>query len=330
MSVNGARYEGLDYLRGALAVLVMCYHFSLWIDPEGQTPWVIKRPLMLIGLYAVATFYCLSGAALYIVYRNTELTLRALVHFMIKRVFRVAPLFWVVTTLSLAYTGFEAIDSNAKGVLLSYSLLFSWLEPTAYYSVGAWSIGNELAFYSLFPIIIIAWRRLWSRLAIICISVYLCVYYAFWVLQEGVLVSHQWELYIQPLNQVVLFVGGIGVGALIVSGTNQVAARSCAVFASVVFLVCCYCVPVSYWVFGFVRLLLVCVCFMWSYSASSLSLNSLPLRVSQLLKWLGGISYSIYLLHPVVFYGVKKVGTVMFEMVPSFWPDPKIGDISKM
>ena len=59
------RYEGLDQLRGILAFSVMIYHYTEW--QKIQLPWLLHQPLSLIGVYAVGTFYTLSGFALYVV-----------------------------------------------------------------------------------------------------------------------------------------------------------------------------------------------------------------------------------------------------------------------
>ena len=140
------RYQGLDHLRGMLATLVMIYHCLLWLEVSESAPLILRGPLQLIGLYAVSTFYALSGAALFLVYRNRAVDRPFLREFVIKRAFRIIPLFWAATTATMVYRGFAPLRENPLEVMLSYSMLFSWVNPKAYFAVGAWSIGNEWAF----------------------------------------------------------------------------------------------------------------------------------------------------------------------------------------
>src|ERR1035441_920741 len=153
------RVESLDYLRGLLSLGVVLYHYKLWSGITCAYP--IEQLFQRTGIYAVCTFYVLSGMSLAIVYGRRQVDGPFLFEFTVKRVFRIAPLFWAATTLTIVirWILFPALGLASNGLpphhvllaVLNYSLAFGWVRPDLYIAGAAWSIGNELVFYSLFP-----------------------------------------------------------------------------------------------------------------------------------------------------------------------------------
>lgn len=310
------RYEGLDHLRGVLAITVMIYHFLRWSSYGDMLHFTVQRPINLLGLYAVSTFYCLSGSALYIVYRSRQLDRGFFYEFAVKRSFRIIPLFWAATTASLVLAGFAAVHEEPLRVFLSYSLLFSWLDPAAYFTVGAWSIGNEWAFYTLFPFLLWAWKSKISRRLVLMATLAVAVYYSFGVMDSAKSVSDQWSLYIDPLNQLPLFVGGILVGAHIVERPRPRAGFPILLLASVVFVAISYAFDTQFCIGGLPRLFLVGVALAWCYGAGMVKPGEG--RIARFLDWAGRLSYSVYLLHPIVYQLTSKVLFKTLQWMPDF------------
>ena len=314
------RYKGLDQLRGLLALMVVLYHYSLWLNINTGLPFVIQRPLNLLGLYAVSTFFVLSGAALYIVYSGRSVTRSFAREFAIKRIFRICPLFWMVTTATIAFAGFAVLQTELWRVALSYSLLFAWLDPGAYYAIGAWSIGNELAFYSLFPLLLVSWKKKWSRRLLLFSVVVITCYYSFLVIDPHILVSDQWQNYISPWNQLVLFVGGLYVGSLILTGRlGETFWRNVAIGATLLFLAVSYIFSTSFCIHGFVRFTLIGICLLWCLYFGILTPKTG--KVGQFLDWIGTLSYSSYLLHPIAF----KLTSILLGKILALFPALLIG-----
>ena len=312
---SGQRYEGLDHLRGLLALTVMVYHYQGWLGWTDNLIFALQRPLTLLGLYSVSTFYCLSGAALFIVYHSRTVDLNFLREFAIKRSLRICPLFWATTTVSLALVGFAATQNDSYRVFLSYSLLFSWLDPTAYFTTGAWSIGNEWAFYTLFPFLLAAYKYRLSKYLLIIVALSVSSYYAFMVIDPTIAVDDQWSAYIDPLNQVLLFVGGIIIGSLIIKRSSSSASLPILLAASSLFVVISCLFDTPHCIHGFLRLTLAGVCLAWCYGAGTVQRRTGWMGHS--LDWVGSLSYSVYLLHPVVF----KVAGWFLRRLASFIPD---------
>ena len=308
------RYEGLDQLRGILAFSVMIYHYSEWTD--WQLPWPVARPLALLGLYAVSTFYTLSGCALYIVYRDRNLGKEFISEFWIKRIFRIVPLFWLVSILALlAFQsgGGERGFPDPWKVFLNFSLLFSWLDPSAYFATGAWSIGNEWAFYTLFPIILLCIRSRAGIAILVGLTFGVTTWFSFWILSANLSVEDQWNNYIHPLNQLILFVSGVMLGPWVVGCKVRASLPVFVYLAIGVFLTVSYFASVPACISGALRFLLVGICV--SLCAGFAVTRMKRGRITSGLTFLGAISYTVYLMHPLVYDFVSKVCGKLQSMV---------------
>jgi len=208
------RIESLDYLRGLLALSVLVYHYSTWVGLGWV--WPLNGLISCLGIYAVSTFYILSGTSLAIVYGRQVVDGAFLREFTIKRLLRITPLFWLASGASLMIPIVKWLargDASglpaASRLFWNFSLLFSWLKPEAYIATGAWSIGNELFFYTLFPLFILFWNRSrWLFVGTVGVTLVFPLWAVFHMLDQRASLASQWVLYIQPLNQCFLFAGG--------------------------------------------------------------------------------------------------------------------------
>lgn len=301
------RYEGLDQLRGLLAFSVMIYHYTEW--QKIQLPWLFYQPLSLIGVYAVGTFYTLSGFALYVVYRERKISSLFLLEFWIKRICRIVPLFWLVSTITLLITKVPAVPwsehLDVRTILLNYSLLFSWLDPSAYLATGAWSIGNEWAFYTLFPLILWASRfRSGQWITGVAVILITC-WFAFLELDPNTSLENQWGTYIHPLNQLILFAAGVLFGPTIIKPTFRNNFPIQVAVATALFVAASYFSDISHWVSGFGRLAMVAICVICCQGFAITRLEHG--WTSRILTFLGSISYTMYLMHPIAHHCVSKV-----------------------
>ena len=85
-----------------------------------------------------------------------------------KRFFRIYPLLWLATIVSILISKKTA---NPSDVLLNLSGLFGFVKWDTYFATGAWSIGNELVFYSLFPVLILVFRKKNSSAALLLLLI---------------------------------------------------------------------------------------------------------------------------------------------------------------
>lgn len=293
------RIEGLDYLRGLMALSVMIYHYISW----GAGPIGSEHLLGKLGIYAVSMFYILSGLSLGLVYYGRITSANAVGSFVIKRIFRIFPLFWLVLTASLlaSVAGGKAHDLDLFKVFLNYSLLFGFVEPTAYFNTGAWSIGNEMVFYAILPMVfLLASRLTWALPLAVVSSIVVGVYFAEYRLDTSMPLAEQWSVYINPFNQLFLFMGGVALG--VYGKLAKVKSIASIMLLSTSLLVFCF-YPVSgdsiaivtgaeRFVFSF-----SCMAFVAGLYFLNPSFKAAPAKV---LGFFGSACYSIYLLHPVV------------------------------
>jgi len=278
----------------------MIYHYYSWTGGSLDAGSLLGK----IGIYGVSIFYVLSGLTLFLVYHE-KLKLNNIREYTIKRIFRIFPLLWLCIFPSLIilsrYTDFTTLILNLTGL---FGFFFFFL----YIAIASWSIGNELVFYVIFPFVILFSKK--SRLApllFFLISAAISFYFAFSVLTAGKTLVAQWRDYVNPLNQVVLFSGGLLIGQLL-SGKKIPNPYGIALLIISVLTFTFY--PVkgdqSTLIAGVNRIAFVLLSF--TITASFLMIDfKIGKTAAFLLSRLGEISYSVYLLHPLVLPFVNKL-----------------------
>ncbi|MCA0153510.1 acyltransferase family protein [Winogradskyella vincentii] len=292
MAVN--RINTLDYLRGLMALGIMIYHYYIWTFNKLGADSIIG----ITGVYGVSVFYILSGLTLYHVY-NKSLKLQNTLDFFIKRIFRILPLLWLSVGLNIFLLN-KSYDFNT--VFLNLTGLFGYLDHDNYVTTGAWSIGNELVFYSLFPLIIISssWKHYLNNFFFI-ISLIVGLYFAYFKLVPTESLSGQWSNYINPLNQIYLFAGGSIIAKYLSNKKNN--------FIAITFLLLCVLFIILYQVDGDLINLVTGNNRIY-FSACAFTLTSafylIDIKIHKLFHWLllklGHISYSIYLMHAIIYW----------------------------
>lgn len=303
-----ARIITLDYLRGLAALGIMVYHHSLWM---GYT-FTSETFLGKVGFYGVSIFYILSGLTLFSVYSaKMNFDRASLIDFYVKRVFRILPLLWLTIFVTLVL---RQAWPNPVVLILNLTGLFGVVKWDAYIGTGVWSIGNEICFYLFFPLAIFAARRsgqLLLLLVLITFSVY--VAFAFFIIDRQGTIVDQWSLYINPLNQLFLFIAGVALGHFF-NRSRILYAHFFLIAALVVFVL----YPVSgntiNLVTGVDRLGLTAVAIIICLLFYKLEAANIPAIIGRPLQILGEISYSVYLLHPIVFKIYTIINDRVFEI----------------
>ncbi|RED84015.1 acyltransferase family protein [Cohnella phaseoli] len=307
------RVSSLDHLRGIMAILVMVYHFSGWIGVNYLYP--LNEINNRLGIYAVSAFYLISGVSLALVYMNQKVTSTLLKSFAVKRLYRIVPLFYLATTLTLIVNELTSlIYSNTlflpklNDLFYNYSLLFSWFDHDGYIATGAWSIGNELVFYSALPLILIMSRKsVYYLITFFGLSLILTGYFSTSLINDQLSLAVQWTDFISPLNQMYLFIGGLIIGWLYANKKIGEIWISKLIFIASVLIFIFF--PINgedqiNYVTGMGKIVLSIAIFSMVISAMNITIKENHLKT--VLDYFGEISYSLYLLHPIVFtsYGL--------------------------
>lgn len=292
------RLHELDYLRGLAATGIMLFHYLSWTLGEFNSENFVGR----VGIYGVSIFYILSGLTLYHVY-NTTLSgsTDALASFFKRRVLRIFPLLWVATIASIFI--FDGGQASLREVFLNLTGLFGFVEWQKGIAIGSWSIGNELVFYVVFPVFVYLFHK--SKLGLAAFSVAVLatfLYFAYFLIdtETSLNVEQQRSYYCNPFNQLFLFLGGYLVGVLLEH-------RNFKTWLSVLLIVAGG-LLFAFWpetgdrirlVGGDTRVALTASCFLICIGFYKFNLT-LPAILGWPLRTLGEISYSVYMLHPIV------------------------------
>jgi len=160
VSTGEARFPLVDALRAIAALLVLAYHCAFVLGGfgrDGLGPWLAQ---LNVG---IVLFFAISGFLLYRPFVAARLAgtpspeLRA---YTTRRFLRIVPAYWTALTLIALTTSRESV-LEPGGLLTYYGFLQSYRTETVVGGIGqAWTLGAEVAFYALLPIIaLIAVRR---------------------------------------------------------------------------------------------------------------------------------------------------------------------------
>lgn len=168
--------DGADALRFWAALTIVLFHTLLLpgIEPDGSF-WVIRN----YGGFGVQLFYTLSAFLLCYGYHGHLDTAAQIRTFYWRRLFRIAPLFYFVGVVYVVFLyGAYGRVVGLTDLLTSATFTFG-LFPQHYQGFvwASWSIGVEMLFYAIFPLLLLA-ARTWRSAAIaFVVSIFVA---AFW------------------------------------------------------------------------------------------------------------------------------------------------------
>lgn len=153
--------SGIQVLRALAAMAVVAFHvqFDLTVKLSANFPVALD-----LGQAGVDLFFVISGFVM--VYSSESLfgTTGAPIVFFARRIVRIVPLYWIMTSLMLGYViarGFIASDASPMLALASYFFI-PYPRPTGevdpLYGIG-WTLNLEMFFYLIFALALMAPRR---------------------------------------------------------------------------------------------------------------------------------------------------------------------------
>jgi peptidoglycan/LPS O-acetylase OafA/YrhL len=172
--LSKSRRETLDFIKGLASLLIFVFHFFA-LYPSG--PVVTFGPInhVILNYFAmgVPLFFSLSGLSLYIGYRDKHANPGFVKDFYLRRLFRILPLFYIVTLCWFLIFYSRGATPAFEKVASTLSFIFN-LIPERHESLVAagWSVGVEMLFYVVFPIIV---ARIYSIRSSMILLVGTCV-----------------------------------------------------------------------------------------------------------------------------------------------------------
>jgi peptidoglycan/LPS O-acetylase OafA/YrhL len=161
------RLDFVDSLRGLAALYIVVFHMTLVPDPHLEVPhWA--QAVVLSGGTAVTLFFVVSAFSLCHAMRAHMGQPGAVRDFYIRRLFRIAPLFYAMLVFFavrdvLCFGVWHSVSEWAKSVLFVFNF-FPGSEGGIVWA--SWTIGVEMVFYLVFPLLFPRFRSLPSLLAL--------------------------------------------------------------------------------------------------------------------------------------------------------------------
>ena len=211
----------------------------------------------------------------------------------------------VATTLVILPELLRTGTTDWRLYILNITTFFGFIEPTSYIPVGAWSIGNEMVYYALTPVIIFCYNyRLWAGNILFLISLGIGLLFAFHFMKTDMSISDQWALYVNPFNNLFLYVMGIA----IFYNFREIKISTALNFTVLIIAVLLFCfLPYKgnqmAIVSGHGRVVFIILSFIIVLCFYKLNIR-LPGFLSITLETFGMATYGVYLVHPIVYYYV--------------------------
>lgn len=217
--------NSIDAARGVAILLVMFVHTSQLVPGIGE----VARKLMGLGQFGVQLFFVVSAYTLCMSFERRSGERNSVFAFYIRRFFRIAPLYYmgiviyfVVRYLDSHYSAtalFGVGSYTFKNIMANVFFVHGFV-PDANNTIvpGGWSIGTEMAFYLIFPMLFPVVKKVVKHrdikfLALLLISVLLVNL----ILQREVLnrifntpFVNNGFLYFNIINQLPVFLVGMG------------------------------------------------------------------------------------------------------------------------
>lgn len=269
-------------------------------------------PFFKVTSYGVALFFIVSAFTLYLSMDSKRHEKNKNIKFYIRRFFRIAPLFYFMLAVSvLASATLRTRPTSISDILMNILFIFNFFQPQFLSIVsGGWTIGVEMLFYLWLPLIFIAVTSPGGSLAFLAGAVML--YRLSVMLFPDIvsvynLMSFYSQLPVFAMGIVSYFVFKHHIHA--VTGHRRIAASLLLLLISsgILYLASTQIIPdilqelqiPSHWWQGL------------AFSLLLLSLSLFPngLVVNRITRFYGKISYSFYLVHPLL----------LESMTPAYW-----------
>ena len=162
---------GLDGLRAIACLMVFAVHFSQITRLRGNWgPFDLAR-LFENGNTGVALFFALSGFLLSLSYwkaLESGGSYPPTVRYLVRRAMRILPAYFACLTILIVLNRFWLKADRVRDIVLHYTLTFNYLDATIFrINPPFWTLAVEAQFYLLLPLFFLLARRLSLRAALV-------------------------------------------------------------------------------------------------------------------------------------------------------------------
>ncbi|AEP30652.1 acyltransferase family protein [Brumicola nitratireducens] len=291
----------LTSIRGFAALWVVFYHIGGRLDEHLHSSLI---SFFSVGYLAVDLFFILSGFVIALSYQQAFLSKKARFRdFIVKRIARIYPLhvfvllLYLIIPLAFYATGRE-VDLNRFSVgsfVANLFLVNSWgFVSTLTWNIPSWSISVEFLSYCLFPLMLLLVKPLKGFFGLLISVLFSCALLAFYFhtmdftsIDDGLPLSGVTRCALE------FFIGILTWNIyhrlmLVSSERGLICSNLAALFVLVVLCSYYFRIP-EFVVIALASAILVLLCALLEVSYN--------IKVPVPLRWLGDISFSVYMLH---------------------------------
>ena len=311
------RLEFLDALRGLAALYVIVYHMAVMPEPDLAIP---KWANLFVhnGGMGVQLFFVVSAFSLYYTMPLRLREPKPWLSFFVHRLFRIAPLFylWIVLSLVRDAVLFD-VGHSLREIAASAAFVFN-LVPRGQegFVWASWTIGIEMLFYASFPLFFWYARDRWraTTLALMLWLAWIAIVgiLPYFALEPQTLQKFQEWTFLRHMP--IFACGALAYQLLLPGGEFRERPREVGAGLSIIALAL-FASLVNGWlpnIFGDVYywkgviFLLLLVGLGWA---------PVKLLVNTVTRYLGRISYSMYLNHPTIVFLLAPVYAGIYARV---------------
>ncbi len=317
------KLNALQALRGIAALLVMFFHIAAIqrdvAGPASQNELDIINGFWDRGYVGVDLFFVISGFIMVYVTQNTGRSLKDVTQFILSRITRIYPLWWVFAGLMVAYFWFiyhtPAPPDRITGAvqIVPYLLKSFFLMPQYHLPVLVigWTLIHEMYFYIVFAGILFLPRRF---LPFALLGWVLCIAIAFSAGLVETMANSLPSLTASLLN--LEFIGGAFMAWLICKGRTAFSGLCAIVGAILLFMGCVTykSLGLNFMYWGRVAVFAM-PCILLVYGLVGLEIRgkfNMPNWITRIGDW----SYSLYLSHVFVLSTLKIVFAKLGLLLP--------------
>ncbi len=154
MATRQPRLPVIDSLRGLAAIYVVLFHTALVPRPNLPLPYGTDH-IVMFGGTGVILFFVISGFSLSMTMARHERAASPILSYGISRFFKIMPMFYVLLLASVMRDNLLLGEPLWAGIIVGNALVVFNFFPGRQEGIvwASWTIGVEMVYYALFPLI---------------------------------------------------------------------------------------------------------------------------------------------------------------------------------
>lgn len=304
------KLDFIGALRGIGALTIIIFHMVFIPQPILWVPGILDK-YIYNGGSAIILFFIISAFTLYLSLDNRKIETNKFIKFYLRRLFRIGPLFYVMLAFVIARSAFLAIHFPTEQILLNVIFAFN-LFPLYVDGIvwASWIIGVEMLFYLFVPVLYYKVDNFYK--SVVFIAVTMIFSYVFNLFLVYILNFNQdiVDKYLYMNFVAFLPIFGIGISSYYVykySILNKIIK-----YPLIISTFLCLCSLILFFIIVHIKFirpfpLYFLDALAYSLFVLSLAIFSNKLFVNRITIFYGKISYSTYLIHPLLIYSLIPV-----------------------